>query len=111
MPELAVYNGRNCIGYIKETEGGCDAFAASNGRDVRLGRFANRQDAKAAISQAGQPSEKGSGEEPFSPSKTGAVAGPVSAAAAKPVPARNRLSANAAPVQHLTTARGKRGGR
>lgn len=122
MQELAVYNGLDCIGYIRETEGGCEAFAASAGRDVRLGRFANRQDAKAAISQAGRhavpsenrtgaerPSEKGSDEEQFSPEDTDTGAEPVSAGARKPVPARNRLSANATRVSHAKP--GKRAGR
>lgn len=52
MVELSVYRGLDCIGYIRETEGRCDAVAIASGQSVQLGRFANRDDARVAIREA-----------------------------------------------------------
>jgi hypothetical protein len=47
--ELPVYDGRNCIGWIVETQGGCAALTA----DKRpLGKFQTRQAAFAAINNS-----------------------------------------------------------
>lgn len=53
MPgELTINDGLDAIGHIRETEGGCTAIAVVDGRDVNLGRFANRADAADAIRAA-----------------------------------------------------------
>ncbi|WP_436642469.1 hypothetical protein [Microbaculum sp. FT89] len=111
MPELAVTHGLDCIGYINETEGGCDAIAVIDGRNVKLGRFANRGDARAAIIEASRAGDISPSEEPVSSSGraiTGADTEPVSASTLNAFPPRNRTSKDAYP--HELPA-GERAGR
>ncbi len=52
MGEVTISAGLEAIGHIRESEGGCVAIAVVDGRDLQLGRFANRADAAAAIRAA-----------------------------------------------------------